>query len=209
MNSPHNKSLQEIEVKFLIQDMPAFKNRLTELNVSLLSKRTHELNYRFDTADHHLTRQMQVLRLRQDQSATLTFKSAADPASEVSSRQEIEFEVGDFDTARRFLQALGYEVSIIYEKYRTTYQMTDCLLMLDELPYGIFLEIEGKDTAAIKKAAEMLRLNWDTRIKLSYLAIFYKLKEKLGLKASNLVFSEVTQTQFSIEDLLSVVTNGR
>lgn len=208
MNSPHNKSLQEIEVKFLIRDMPGLKNRLTALNVTLLSERTHELNYRFDSPDHHLARQMQVLRLRQDQSATLTFKSAADPASEVSSRQEIEFEVGDFDTARRFLQALGYEVSIIYEKFRTTYQLNDCPLMLDELPYGTFMEIEGKDVAAIKKSAELLGLNWDTRIKLSYLAIFYKLKEQLKLKADNLVFSEVSQKQISTEDLLSVVTNG-
>ncbi len=207
MNSPHNKSMQEIEVKFLIRDLPALNNRFKELNVKLLSERTHELNYRYDTPDHHFTRQMQVLRLRQDQSATLTFKSAADPASEVSSRQEIEFEVGDFDTARRFLQALGYEVSIIYEKYRTTYQLNDCLLMLDELPYGTFLEIEGKDAAAIKKTAELLGLNWDTRIKLSYLAIFYKLKEKMGLKADNLVFSEVTQMQISNEDLVSVVSN--
>lgn len=208
MNSPHNKSLQEIEVKFLIRDMPRLKNRLIALNITLLSERTHELNYRFDTPDHHLTQQMQVLRLRQDQSATLTFKSAADPTSEVSSRQEIEFEVGDFDTARRFLQALGYEVSIIYEKYRTTYQLNDCLLMLDEMPYGNFLEIEGADPAAIKKVADLLQLKWDKRIKLSYLAIFYKLKEQLKLKANNLVFSEFSQTQISIENLLSVVSNG-
>lgn len=201
--------MQEIEVKFLISDIGGFKSILNELDAILLSNRTHELNYRFDTTDQKIARQMQVLRLRQDQSATLTFKSAADPASEVSSRQEIEFEVGDFDTARRFLQALGYEVSIVYEKFRTTYQLDDCLLMLDELPYGTFLEIEGKDAAAIKKTAEMLGLYWDTRIKLSYLAIFYKLKDKLKFKADNLVFSEVTQSQISIENLLSIVTNGR
>ncbi len=209
MNSPHNKSLQEIEVKFLIRDLPELKNRFTELKVKLISERTHELNYRFDTADHHLTQQMQVLRLRQDQSTKLTFKSAADPASEVSSRQEIEFEVGDFDTARRFLQALGYEVSIIYEKFRTTYQLNDCLLMLDEMPYGTFLEIEGKDAAAIKKSAELLRLNWDKRIKLSYLAVFYQLKEKYGLKASNLLFKEVSGSPIPLEEFLSSLTNAR
>ena len=201
--------MQEIEVKFFIRDLPALNNRFKELNIKLISQRTHELNYRFDTPDQQLTRQMQVLRLRQDQSSTLTFKSAADPTSEVSSRQEIEFEVGDFNTAHRFLQALGYEVSIIYEKFRTTYQLDDCLFMLDELPYGTFLEIEGKDAGEIKKSAEILGLNWNTRIKLSYLAIFYKLKDKLKLKANNLVFSEVSQTPISTEDLLSVVSNDR
>lgn len=208
MNSLHNQSLQEIEVKFLVRDLPALKSRLTESKASLLSKRTHELNYRFDTAERHLMRKMQVLRLRQDQSATLTFKGAADPASEVSSRQEIEFEVENFDSAQRLLQALGYEVSIIYEKYRTTYQLNDCLLMLDELPYGTFLEIEGKDAAAIKKTADLLGLNWDRRIKMSYLTIFLKLKEKVGLKANHLVFKEVDQAQIASEALLSVLTNG-
>jgi adenylate cyclase class 2 len=201
--------MQEIEVKFLIRDLPALNNRFKELNVKLLSERTHELNYRYDTPDHHFTRQMQVLRLRQDQSATLTFKSAADPASEVSSRQEIEFEVGDFDTARRFLQALGYEVSIIYEKYRTTYQLNDCLLMLDEMPYGNFLEIEGLDAAAIRKMADSLQLNWDKRIKLSYLAVFYRLKEKYDLKASNLLFKEVSSSPIPLEEFLSNLTNDK
>ena len=35
--------------------------------------------------------------------------------------QELEFTVGDFDMARAFLQALGYQVSMIYEKYRAGY----------------------------------------------------------------------------------------
>ena len=193
-------SLQEVEIKFLIKDISAFENKLKELNAVLLSGRTHELNYRFDTPDLRLTKQMRVLRLRQDQAAYLTFKGAADPSSEVSSRQEIEFEVGDFDKAKLFLEALGYEVSIIYEKFRTTYQLDDCSIMLDELPYGNFLEIEGADAASIKKTSDSLNLTWEKRIKLSYLAIFYQMKERYGLKANHLVFNEVDITQIQMDE---------
>jgi adenylate cyclase, class 2 len=206
---PMKKSLQEIEVKFFINNLKALEGKLRALNATLVNERVHELNYRFDTPDHKLTQNMQVLRLRKDKSASMTYKSGADPASEVSSRQEIEFKVGDFDTAKLFLQALGYQVSIVYEKYRAVYQLDDCAIMLDELPFGDFLEIEGADSAAIKKTAALLQLDWEKRIKLSYLAIFFKAKEKYKLQANNLVFKEVEQSQIPMEDFLSSLTNAR
>jgi len=206
-NSP-KKSLQEMEVKYFVKDLADIEKKLKELNAPLLSERTYELNYRFDTPDGKLAQQMQVLRLRQYRSTTLTFKSAADPKSEVSSRQEIEFEVSNFQAAMLFLQALGFQISFIYEKYRTIYQLGDCAIMLDELPYGNFIEVEGKDVAAIKKASRCLQLEWNSRIKLSYLALFYKLKEKYDLKADHLVFKELDCRQIPVEEFFTTLTNG-
>jgi adenylate cyclase, class 2 len=193
---------QETEIKFFIIDVQIPEKRLKELSAVLVSNRTHELNYRYDTPDLKLTSQMQVLRLRQDRSAYLTFKGAADPSSEVSTRQEIEFGVSDFDTAHQFLQALGYQVTFVYEKFRTTYHLNDCEIMLDELPYGNFLEIEGDDIASIKEIAGSLNLEWVHRIKLSYLAIFSQMKGVFGLNATNLVFSEFEKIKIPMDELI-------
>jgi adenylate cyclase class 2 len=200
---------QETEIKFFINDIQIPEKRLKGLNAALVLSRTRELNYRYDTPDLKLTRQLQVLRLRQDRSAYLTFKGAADPSSEVSTRQEIEFGVSDFDTAHQFLQALGYQVTFIYEKFRTTYHLNDCEIMLDELPYGNFLEIEGDDIASIKKIADSLYLEWDHRIRLSYLAIFYQMKGMFGLNATNLVFSEFEKIKIPMEEFISGLLHAK
>ena len=203
-----NDHFQETEIKFLITNLVEFEKRLKDKGAMLYRARTHELNFRFDTPDQRLTKQFQVLRLRQDQSLHLTYKGPADPSSEVSVRLEIEFEVSDLASARQFLEALGYQVTITYEKYRTTYHLGNTEIVLDELPYGDFVEIEGPDLPSIKNIANILKLEWKDRIKLSYLAIFYQLKEKFNLTASNLLFSELKNCKYSIDELFPGFNNG-
>jgi adenylate cyclase, class 2 len=192
---------QEIEIKFFIQDLPALLEKIHKLDAWLHQARVFEVNLRFDTPERILTRQHQVLRLRRDTINHLTYKSPARPDSEVSARREIEFTVGDFDDARLFLEALGYEVSISYEKYRAVYQLDDALLMVDEMPFGNFLEIEGQDVSAIKTAAARLGLEWNARCIDSYMALFSCMQEKLSLQIDNLTFSELNGIRVSPNDL--------
>jgi adenylate cyclase, class 2 len=200
---------QETEIKFLIDELSIFEKRLKDAGALLHQVRIHELNLRFDTPDLHLAKQFQVLRLRQDQSVHLTFKGPSDPASDVSIRQEIEFEVSDPASARLFLEALGYQVTISYEKYRTTYALDQCEIMLDELPYGNFIEIEGPDLPSIHAVANNLKLDWEGRIKLGYLVIFDQLKEKFNLTASDLLFSELKNCKYSMSELFPGKINGK
>ena len=203
-----NDQFQETEIKFLIKNRSAFEKRVKAVGAVLQQERIHELNLRFDTPDQRLTKQFQVLRLRQDQAAHLTFKGPSDPSSEVSVRQEIEFEVSNPASARQLLEALGYQVTIVYEKYRSTYILGNTEIMIDELPYGNFVEIEGQDLPTIKNIANDLKLVWEDRIKLSYLVIFYRLKEKFNLVASNLCFSEFKNCKYSMDELFSRIKNG-
>ena len=46
--------------------------------------------------------------------------------------------MGDFEAARRLLEALGYRLTVMYEKYRTTYHLRHLIVVLDEMPYGEF-----------------------------------------------------------------------
>ncbi len=196
-----SKTEQEIEVKFLVRDLQGVAGRLRAQNAPLTAARVREVNLRFDTPDGALTRDHRVLRLRQDAGAVLTYKGAAAPGSSVSVRQEIEFHVSDFEAARHFLEALGYQVSITYEKYRTTYQLGDLMVTLDEMPFGSFVEIEGPDAESIQKLAGLLNLNWAARSVASYLAIFNHLREARSLAAQNLTFAELHGVHAAPEDL--------
>ena len=182
----------EQEAKFFIANLPALESRLKTLEAPLKHPRVFESNLRFDFPDRRLTGKRQVLRLRQDERARLTFKGPTDPAQEISSRPEIEFEVSSFDNARALLEALGYEISVMYEKYRTSYELHGCEITLDELPYGTFAEIEGPDIAAIRGVANLLGLKWDVRSRESYLMLFERLRQG-GLSARNLSFAEVSE----------------
>ena len=182
---------QEIEAKFYLKNLAALEQRLLHLGAELISPRVLEINLRFDLPDGSLTAARQVLRLRRDAVARLTFKGPAQPGETVSMRREIEFEVSDYQAARQLLEALGYRVSIFYEKYRTTYALNGCEVVLDELPYGMFAEIEAVNAEAIYTAAKRLGLDWDARIADSYLGLFYRLKATTGLEAENLAFDEL------------------
>jgi adenylate cyclase class 2 len=191
----------EIEAKFYINNLSFFENRLKSLGAVCKQERVHEINLRFDFPDGSLTRDRRVLRLRQDSRVRLTYKGPAKPDENVSVRQEIEIEVSDFQSGRHFLEALGYEVTVMYEKYRTTYQLDVVEVALDEMPYGTFLEIEGPDSASIQVAAAVLRLNWNARCSESYLAIFQHLCQKRGLKIENLSFHDFEGLSISAEDM--------
>ena len=183
------KSDQELEVKFYLSDLSALRARLEAAGAQLFKPRVHEINLRFDTPSGDLTRGYRVLRLRQDSEARLTYKGPGELVDGVRSRQELEFTVSDFETARHFLEALGYEVSVMYEKYRATYTLESVLVTLDEMPYGNFAEIEGPDGASIRKTGEALGLDWERRILDSYIMLFDRLRERLDLPFHELSFT--------------------
>jgi adenylate cyclase class 2 len=181
--------MQEIEAKFYVQDLKRIEARLQNLEAHLIQTRVLEKNLRFDLPAGDLRSKGQVLRLRQDAEAKLTYKSSGTSAQGIVNRTEIEFVVEDFDMAKNFLEALGYQKFFQYNKYRTTYEFENCHIMLDELPYGNFVEIEGADINAIHRAADKLNLNMQAAISQSYSALFDRVRQTLGLTFTDLTFA--------------------
>jgi adenylate cyclase class 2 len=192
---------QELEVKFYLLDLPAFEERLREAGAVLAQPRVHEVNLRFDTPQEDLSRSYRVLRLRQDTVARLTYKGPGSDQDGVRLRQELEFTVSDFSTAQAFLEALGYRVIWMYEKYRTTYALGDVLVVLDELPYGTFIEIEGPDGASIQKTADRFGIDWQKRILESYAFLFERLRQAQALPFRDLNFANFAGRGVSAADL--------
>src|SRR4030042_1840381 len=159
----------EIEAKFWVTDLAEFRVRLLAAGGGVVTSRQLEHNERFDTPDGRLRRSGEVLRLRHDQRRTLTFKRAL-ASPEV--RTEIEIEVHDLTAARELLLSLGYIPLFVYEKFREILALDDTLVMLDELPFGTFVEIEGPSLEAIGRAPARLGLDWTRRAHPRHLSLF-------------------------------------
>jgi adenylate cyclase class 2 len=212
-----SQSGQETEAKFYVRDLRSIERRLQNLEARLLQPRVLETNIRFDLPDAGLRSEGRVLRLRRDTESRLTYKSASTNDQGVLSRTEIEFTVGEFEKAKQFLEALGYQKLIYYEKYRTTYTLQPSEgsarstrsgqrllmkpseglihIMLDELPYGNFVEIEGETVDSIRAVAEGLDLIWERAIATSYHALFERGRTALKYSFQDLSFENFADIQ--------------
>jgi adenylate cyclase class 2 len=192
---------QELESKFHLAHPKTLQDRLLNLGANLLHPRTHEYNLRFDTPDQNLAQGYRLLRLRKDQSARLTYKGPSTNQDGVNVREEIEVTVGDFDTTTQLLHALGYVVTAVYEKYRTSYELGGLHVTIDEMPFGVFLEIEGEDAGRIRSATAQLGLDGGVYIALNYLQIFRQLKEAYHLDFDEVLFENFEGIEISLEKI--------
>jgi adenylate cyclase class 2 len=192
---------QEIEVKFYISNIDAIIEYLEGSGAKLIQPRTLETNLRFDTPERLLSNSYKVLRLRQDTKARLTYKGPARSLEGARVRQEIEFVVENFRSARLFLEALGYQIVMIYEKFRSSYELNSVEISIDEMPYGNFVEIEGPSVEEIQLVNQRLGLNWDAKIPSSYSVLFEQLKEKKTLLFRDMIFENFNSLVISADDL--------
>ncbi len=195
----------EVEVKFMLRDLDVFRRRLADVGAEVVAPRVFERNVRFDTADEALLARQQLLRLRQDARVRLTFKgpAAEDLVSEAKVREEIELEVDDFDRMAAVLQRLGFLPVQVYEKYRETYQWRGVEIVLDEMPFGDFIELEGPG-AELKPVAEALGLDWSRRILANYLALMELCRQSFDLPFSDLTFENFVDLSVDMSELLPV-----
>lgn len=192
---------QEVEIKFYVNHLADIEEKLHQLNAEMIHPRVYEINLRFDNETNDLLRERRVLRLRRDWRSLLTFKGPMEPGQSVSVRQELEVVVSSFETTRQILEALGYHVSVMYEKYRTTYHMNKTVIALDEMPFGLFVEIEGDDAESIRAVSDLLGLNWEARCLEGYLALFARLQRLEILGARHLTFAEFGERKISAGEL--------
>jgi adenylate cyclase class 2 len=189
----------ETEVKLIVPDLEVIRARLDSAGATLESPRIYERNVRYENAAGTLSPQGIVVRLRQDTRVRLTYKEDKAVVDGISTRLEAEVEVSDFAAMELILGKLGYHPHLIYEKYRTTYTLAGAEIVLDELPYGTFVEIEG-DKTTIESVINRLGLTGARRYAGSYVVLFEAVKARLGL-----TFTDLTFANFEEVDAKSIV----
>jgi adenylate cyclase class 2 len=193
----------EVEVKFLSPDLRGFRSLLVASGGKLAKSRTFQRNVVFDTADDALLRRGELLRLRQDTEASITFKGVPEREaySEAKVHIELETQVGSFKAASAILERLGFTPKRVYEKHRETFEFGETEVVLDEMPFGDFIELEG-DEAGIKQAAKTLGLDWRKRITSNYLELMELMKAQYALPFDDLTFANFQEVPYSINELL-------
>ena len=145
----------EIEKKYRID-----KRKLVELTARLAEVGAVFAYERFEEnylhRGGHLVERNAFLRLRKtDSENTLTYKEKI--INDTDFKHQIEFEtlVSDVEATEHIIEKLGYELSAVYEKHRKAWHLGGVEIVLDELPFGFYMEIEGS-MKEIRKAEKML-----------------------------------------------------
>ncbi len=191
----------ETELKFVVDNIPAFHAAVDRLGLALKTPRTFEGNTLFDTPDRQLRAKRQILRLREyGGHFIVTHKRMKDPtATDVryKTRIETETDIEDGPAMAEVFCQLGFCPAFRYEKFRTEWDApaiaghTGGHLVLDETPIGTWAELEG-EPAWIDSMLAQLGIPPEKCTVLSYGMLFLHWKERTGSPADNLTFAEAS-----------------
>ena len=168
------------------------KRRLVELTAKLsdigatFAGETFEENYLHRGG--RLEERDAFLRLRKTgEISILTYKEKIRGETGYKHQIEHETNVSDVDEMEHIIERLGYRLSIVYEKHRKTWHFGSVEVVLDELPFGYYMEIEGaiEDIEAAEKTLRVDDLEIEQR---GYPRLTQKYGTELG---------EVTEARFS------------
>ena len=102
-----------------------------------------------------LDEKLAALRIRKTADKTLlTYKQRIQSEDGAKHQTEHEVEVSDHESLKAIVENLGFEPRLVYEKRRRTWKFRSVEVVLDELPFGLFMEIEGSVMSI--REAEML-----------------------------------------------------
>ena len=124
-----------------------------------------------------------VVRLRHVGGRTLlTYKRRVQGLSDVKEQIEHETEVADAEAIRFILNELKIKPVLVYEKYRDTWKLRSVEVVLDELPFGSFMEIEGPLTG-IREAEILLGIEDLEAVEETY----PRMTARLGTRTGDLI----------------------
>jgi len=132
-----------------------------------------------------------VLRIRRVGSrAILTFKERFPSASAIKHQLEQETEVSNPDALDSILDRLGFLPALVYEKRRTRWNLGPAEIVLDELPFGLFMEIEAPESEILRLEAELGATKYRAE-----LATYPRLTAKFGKKHGKIIESRFPRSR--------------
>ncbi len=173
----------EREIKFRVTDFESIKKRLEGIGGSFVDKYFEE-NIVFDDYDNSLRVKRILLRLRKKGDKNILCLKC--PGKYISSEdikvlEEYETEIGHRENFIIILDKLGFKISFKYEKIREVWKSGEIFICLDILPFGDYVEIEGKGDLM----DFALKLGLDIRLATTktYHELNSEIRQKKGLMA--------------------------
>lgn len=147
----------EIEKKYHVSPkrLEEITQRLAEIG-AVFDKEVFEVNYQHRGGE--MDERGATLRLRKIGDFTvLTYKEKIKTESGVKRKIEHETSVADVDAMEHIIERLGYKLTAVYEKRRKYWRFDQVEIVIDELPFGLYMEIEGP-VESIEKTEKTLGL---------------------------------------------------
>ncbi len=184
----------ETEIKFRVDDLAGFAERLRLAGFRMQTPREFESNVLYDTPDRRMRARTEILRIRRYAGRwTLTHKRIPDSGvgeDRHKHRVETETEVADGEALAEVFVSLGLVAAFRYEKWRTEWTDGEGHCVLDETPIGNYAELEG--TAEwIDRAAARLGVAHAEYMTLSYGRLFDLWRQEHRCDAEHLTFAAV------------------
>lgn len=179
------KENHEIELKFRNFDPQVIRKKLKNKGARFVG-RVFEKTIRFDTPNSNLEKIGRFLRIRTGFKNTITFKQKIDNRK-FREREEIELEISNPEKMKIILERLGFTKVLIMEKHREKWQLRETEVVIDILPMGTFLEIEGTEKS-IKEMAKNLGLVLKDKILGTYWDLWKEFSKKKNIKDRNIIF---------------------
>lgn len=136
-----------------------------------------------------LSKEKAILRLRKtvclktaDKKAVLTYKKRIQNEFDIKRQIEYETVVSDAEAIEKILENTGFVLRLVYEKRRKMWKLRNAEVVLDELPFGFFMEIEGKFTAILEAQALLGAEDYEVEH-----ATYPELTSKYGKREGSLV----------------------
>ncbi len=177
----------EREIKLRFNSASEARAKVLALGATPLQQRRLQQDALLDTADDSLAVQGSTLRVRSERGESrLTFKGPVLPGI-IKIREEHETVVADGTVLLTILANLGLRIWFRYEKFREEFRADDVVIAVDETPVGVFVELEGGETAIHAMARSLGRTPADY-ITDSYRFLFLQHRDANGLTGPDMVF---------------------
>ena len=178
----------ETEVKIGIESIEGLVELLLSLGANRVSGRNLEDNILFDFPDNRLRLARCVLRVRSVAGrGVLTYKGAPRPDAVFKSREELETQVENPETAIEILGRTGLRQWFRYQKYRQEFVLDDVHVDVDETPIGNYAELEGSEDG-ILNLAEKLGVTKSRFIRKSYHSLYLDYCQERGITSRSMIF---------------------
>lgn len=179
---------KDIQIKIKINNFQKTKKFLISKGAIFLGGWKEQI-IRFDTLDKRLENNNMYLRIKIGNENIVTLKETDnDNRKKFYESNNMMFQVDDIDSFCYIIDKIGFQKKYIMEKYRLCWSYKKIEFYIDELPFGLYIEIKGKKED-INKIIKLLKAEQEDLIKDTYWEIYSKM-EKNQIKKENIIFEK-------------------
>src|SRR3989338_1316488 len=166
--------MKELEATFLEVEVANLEKKLLSLGAKKLWDQTFD-ELIFDKPDRSWNPIQKRIRIRRGKSKIqVSYKETT--SESIDGTEEVELTVDDFDTARLFLEKLGFVVVRQQQKRRIHYELDGVSCDIDFWPrVPAYLEIEADSEKKVRRTAEELGFDWKKAVFLDAKEIYQQI----------------------------------